>query len=225
VTVLSQRRARLDQSRSLGQVRVCAVLAYTLGESTCLFDIPGELGNSCCAPLDEVEQSERYVVAWHSSVYCPCGGNRRRLALTEKDLQKNTLERWRSNKKISLLAIFLIRETAKSDGVKDTIACINALDGDADGVRRGVSVYFKFRNEACASPQIWDVAPYAFYFCVDGLVTNDYPNVDVMGPIDIVEQSVDSDHRTTLASLGRITEDVEHFRSRKRIARDFIWYL
>ena len=110
-----------------------------------------------------------------------------------------------------LLAIFLIRETAKSDSVKDVIARINGLDGDADGVRRGVFVYFKFRNEACASPQIWDVAPYAFYFCVDGLVTNDYPNVDVMGPIDIVEQSVDSDRSTALASLRRIAEDVEHF--------------
>jgi hypothetical protein len=172
-----------------------------------------------------VEQSERYVVAWHSSVYCPCGGHRRRLALTEKDLQKDTLEDGAQTKKKYLLAIFLIRETAKSDGVKDMIACINGLDGDADGVRQGVFVYFEFRNEACASPQIWDVAPYAFYFCVDGLVTNDYPNVDVMGPINIVEQSVDSDRGTTLASLGRITEDVEHLRSRKRIARDFIWYL
>lgn len=115
------------------------------------------------------------------------------------------------NQKLSVLAIFLIRETAKSDGVEDIIAIINGLDGDVDGVRRGVFVYLEFRDKARASPQIWDVPPQAFYFCVDGLDTDDYANVNVVEPIDVVEQSVDSDRSTALASLGRIAEDVEHF--------------
>jgi hypothetical protein len=114
--------------------------------------------------------------------------------------------------------MFLVCETAKSDGVEDKVAFINGLNGDIDGVHRGVFVYFEFRNEARASPQIWNIAPYAFYFCVDGLVTDDNANVNVMAPTNIVEQSVDSDRSTALASLGRIAEDVEHFRSRKRIA-------
>lgn len=120
--------------------------------------------------------------------------------------------------KISVLAMFLVCETAKGDGVEDNVAFIDGLNGDVDGVHRGGFVYFKFRNEARASPQIWNVAPYAFDFCVDGLVADDNANMNVVPPTNIVEQSVDSDRSTALASLGRITEDVEHFRSRKRVA-------
>lgn len=86
MTALPQRRARLVQSRGPGQLRVCAVLAYILGESACSSDIPGELGKSCSAPLDGVECSEQYSVAGRSNVYCPYGEHRRRLALTKKDL-------------------------------------------------------------------------------------------------------------------------------------------
>lgn len=75
-------------------------------------------------------------------------------------------------------------------------------------------MYFEFGNETSASPQIWNISRYAFYFCVDGLVTDDNPNVNVMAPIEIIEQSVDGDRRTALASFGGITEDVEHSRSR-----------
>jgi hypothetical protein len=75
-------------------------------------------------------------------------------------------------------------------------------------------VYFELGNEASASPQIWNISPYAFYFCVDGLVTDDNANVNVMAPTEIVEQSVDGDCGTALASLGGIREDAEHSRSR-----------
>jgi hypothetical protein len=114
--------------------------------------------------------------------------------------------------------MFLVCKTAKGDGVEDGVALVNGLDGDVDGVHRGVFVYFEFRDETCASPQIWDVAPYAFDFCVDGLVTDDNANVHVMTPTEVVEQCVDGNRGTALASLGGITEDVEHFRLRKRIA-------
>ena len=59
--------------------------------------------------------------------------------------------------KLSVLAIFLIREAAKSGGVEDIIAIINGLDGNVEAVRRGVFVYLKFRDKARASPQIMDV--------------------------------------------------------------------
>jgi hypothetical protein len=75
-------------------------------------------------------------------------------------------------------------------------------------------VYFEFGNEASASPQVWNTSPYAFYFCVDGLVTDDNANMNVMAPTKIVEQSVDGDRGTALASLGGIREDVEHSRSK-----------
>ena len=114
----------------------------------------------------------------------------------------------------SALAMFLVCKPAKGDGVKDDIAFINGLDGNIDGVYRGVFVYFEFGNEASASPQIWNISPYAFYFCVDGLVTDDNSDVHVIAPIEIVEQSVDGDRRTALASLGGITEHVEHSRSK-----------
>lgn len=114
--------------------------------------------------------------------------------------------------------MFLVCKTAKGDGVEDGVALVNGLNGDVDGVHRGVFVYFKFRDEARASPQIWNVTPYAFNFCVDGLVTDDNPNVNVMTPTKVIEQCVDSDRSAALASLGGITEDVEHFRLRKRIA-------
>jgi hypothetical protein len=107
--------------------------------------------------------------------------------------------------------MFLVCETAKSDGVEDGVALVNGLNGDVDGVHRGVFVHVKFRNEARASPQIWDVAPYAFNFCVDGLVTDDNANVHIMTPTKVVEQSVDSDRSAALASLGGIADDVEHF--------------
>ncbi len=110
--------------------------------------------------------------------------------------------------------MFLVCKTADGDSVKDGIAFINGLDGDVDGVYRGVFVYFEFGNEASTPPQIWNISPHAFYFCVDGLVTDDNANVNVMAPTEIVEQSVDGDRRTALASLWGITEDVEHFRSK-----------
>jgi hypothetical protein len=72
-------------------------------------------------------------------------------------------------------------------------------------------VYFEFGNEASASPQIWNISPYAFYYCVDGLVTDDNTNAHVMVPT-VVEQSVDADRRTALANLWGITENVEHSR-------------
>ncbi len=75
-------------------------------------------------------------------------------------------------------------------------------------------MYFEIGNEASASPQIWNISPYAFYFCVDGLVTDDNANVNVMAPVEIVEQSVDGDRRTALAGLWGITEDVKHSRSK-----------
>jgi hypothetical protein len=116
--------------------------------------------------------------------------------------------------KLSVLTIFLIREMVKSEGVEDIIAIINGLDGDVDGVRRGVFVYVKFRDKARASPQIFDVPPQAFYFCVDGLDTDDDTNVNVVDPINVVEQSVDSDRSTALARSGKVVQDVEHFRLR-----------
>ena len=75
-------------------------------------------------------------------------------------------------------------------------------------------MYFEFGNEASASPHVWKFSPYTFYFCVDGLVTDDDSNVNVVTPTEIVEQSVDGDRGTALASLGGIIEDVEHSRSR-----------
>lgn len=117
--------------------------------------------------------------------------------------------------KSSALAMFLVCKTTKGDGVKDGVAFINGLNGNVDGLYRGVFVRFEFGNEASASPQIWNISPYAFYFCVDGFVTDDNPNVNVMAPTEIVEQSVDGDRRTALAGLGEITEDVEHPRSKR----------
>ena len=110
--------------------------------------------------------------------------------------------------------MFLVCKMANGDSVKDGIAFINGLDGNVDRVYRGVFVYFEFGNEASASPQIWNISPHAFYFCVDGLVTNDNANVNVMAPTEIVEQSVDGDRRTALASLWGITEDIKHSRSK-----------
>lgn len=46
-------------------------------------------------------------------------------------------------------------------------------------------------------------------------MTDDNPNVNVVAPTEIVEQSVDGDRRTALAGLGEITEDVEHSRSKR----------
>lgn len=132
---------------------------------------------------------------------------------------QNTSEQWAANRKSCVLAMFLVCKMAKGDSIKDGIAFIDGLDGNVDGVYRGVFVYLEFGNEASASPQIWNIARYAFYFCMDGPVADDNANVDVMAPTDIVEQSVDGDRRTALASLGRITENAEHPRSRKR------WYL
>lgn len=110
--------------------------------------------------------------------------------------------------------MFLVCKMANGDSVKDGIAFINSLDGNVDRVYRGVFVYFEFGNEASASPQIGNISPHAFYFRVDGLVTNDNANVNIMAPTEIIEQSVDGDRRTALASLWGITEDIKHSRSK-----------
>lgn len=62
------------------------------------------------------------------------------------------------NRKSSALAMFLVCKTTKGDSVKDGIAFINGLDGNVDGLYRGVFVHFEFGNEASASPQIWNIS-------------------------------------------------------------------
>jgi len=52
------------------------------------------------------------------------------------------------NRKFFALAMFLVCKTAKGDSVKDGIAFINGLDGNVDGLYRGVFVYFEFWDEA-----------------------------------------------------------------------------
>jgi hypothetical protein len=77
----------------------------------------------------------------------------------EGPAEKKKLRTMGLKQKIPVLAMFLVRETAKRDCVEDLVASINGLNSDFDGVHRRVFVYFKFRNEARASPQIWNMAP------------------------------------------------------------------
>lgn len=130
-----------------------------------------------------------------------------------------------SNRKFSVLAMFLVCEIPKGHGVEDGIVFIDRLDGDIDDLRRGDLVHFEFRNRTRTPPQIVILSPYVFYTRGDGLVADDNANPNVIVEKSIYERGIDGDRGTAPTHSRRVIDHIEHSLSRYCDARDYLWHL